>query len=106
MYKQVKNANDLIEQSKEYPLLLFKESMTDPISMKAKEEVDAFVSDGSPYPVFIITTEEQQEVSEELAEKLKVKHEVPQMIFVKDGKAIDTLSHRDVTTENIEEMVQ
>ena len=106
MYKQVKNANDLIEQSKEYPLLLFKESMTCPISMKAKEEVDAFVSDGSPYPVYILAVQEQQEVSEELAEKLKVKHETPQIIFIKDGRAIDTLSHRDVTAENIEEMIE
>ncbi len=106
MYKQVKNANDLIEQSKEHPLFLFKESMTCPISMKAKEEVDAFVSDGSPYPVYILAVQEQQEVSEELAEKLKVRHETPQVIFVKDGKAVEVLNHRDVTAENIEEMIE
>jgi len=95
-----------MEQSKEYPLLLFKESMTCPISMKAKEEVDSFVSDGSPYPVYILAVQEQQEVSEEIAEKLKVKHETPQIIFVKDGKVVDVLNHRDVTAENIEELVE
>jgi len=106
MYKQVKNANDLIESSKEYPLLLFKESMTCPISMKAKEEVDAFVSNGSPYPVYILAVQEQQETSEELAEKLKVRHETPQIIFIKDGKAVEVLNHRDVTEEMIEEMIE
>ena len=105
MYKGVKNAKELIEESKSRPIILFKESLTCPVSAKAKEEVDAFVAEGNPYPVFVLSVQEQKEVSDDIAEILKVRHETPQIILIQNGKAMDHLNHNDVTKEEIEDMI-
>ncbi len=85
------------------PVLLFKHSTACPISGAAHREFEAWVG-GAPQGVRIarVLVIEARPVSNAIAERLGVRHESPQAILVKDGKAAWTASHRAITRDALD----
>jgi bacillithiol system protein YtxJ len=54
-----------------------------------------------PYPIYIIIVQKDRELSNKIAEILGVVHESPQLILVKDGKAMYDVSHVNIQVEDI-----
>jgi bacillithiol system protein YtxJ len=76
---------------------VFKNSTACPISYSAAEEVRKL---GSELPIYWIDVIEQRELSNWVAEQYQVKHQSPQFLVIKNGKAVTVLNHSKVTVSN------
>jgi len=81
------------------PTLLFKHSTRCPISAGALEEMEAFGGD-----VVYLDLIAHRDVSNEIARRLGVQHESPQLILVKEGRAAAVLNHDEITREAVERL--
>jgi bacillithiol system protein YtxJ len=73
--------------------LIFKHSTTCPISAEAAHEVASLVTD---LPVYQVDVREQRDLSTWVASAYGVRHESPQLILVRAGKAVRSWSHWQV----------
>lgn len=89
--------NELFEKSNEKPIVLFKHSLTCPISAGVHQEIS-----GADADVYIIVMQNARGVSNEIAERTGIRHESPQAIVLKNGKPVYSASHYDVTASDVE----
>ncbi len=87
----------LFEQSSEKPVVLFKHSLTCPISAGVYQEIS-----GADADVHLVVIQHSRNVSTAIAERTGIRHESPQAIIIKDGKPVYHASHYDVTAADIE----
>lgn len=85
--------DELFAQSSEKPVILFKHSLTCPISHAAYEEV-ALLNDEE---VALIVIQDARGLSNEIAVRTGIKHESPQILIVNEGKVVWHASHYDIT---------
>ena len=85
---------ELIARSHRAPVVLFKHSLTCPISARAYRQMQAY--DGA---VALVVVQRAREVSREVEALTGVRHESPQAIILRDGKAAWSASHFDITAE-------
>ena len=81
----------LIAASEDRAVVVFKHSNSCPISSYAYREMEKF--DGE---VNLLEIQAARDVSNELASITGVRHESPQVIILRDGKAVWNASHYDV----------
>jgi bacillithiol system protein YtxJ len=93
----------LFDESRERPVLLFKHSNACPISSRAREEVRRFVEESAPAGLGfgMVVVQEARSLSNAIEERLGVRHETPQAIVVRDGRAVWNASHFRVTRETL-----
>lgn len=89
---------NILEQSKEKAILVFKHSTTCPISARAYGE---FTSFNSPVETYLVKVIENRAVSNEIENDLGVRHESPQAFLIKNGQVIWNASHRKVTKKEL-----
>lgn len=91
------------EQSAERGKVVFKHSTTCPVSANALNEFEQYLgkqpNDSVDY--YLVKVIETRPVSNQIAEDLGVKHESPQIIYVKDKEKYWTASHWAITTEHM-----
>lgn len=89
-----------IERSRREPVWIFKHSLTCPISAAALDEFLAFAADGGPTAgCALIEVQTARPLSDELSRRTGVRHESPQVLLLRDGKAVWHASHWRVTAE-------
>lgn len=88
--------DNLISDSKEKPVIVFKHSNACPISARAYREMQKLEDQ-----VNMIEVQVAPELSRELAAITGVTHESPQVILLRDGKAIWNASHFDVNAATV-----
>lgn len=91
----------LFAKSSEQPVFLFKHSLTCPISSGVYQIVSGIDAD-----VYLVVVQNARDVSNEIAAKTGVRHESPQAVVIKDGKAIYHASHYDVTVQEVESYLE
>ncbi|MDI2587519.1 bacillithiol system redox-active protein YtxJ [Psychrobacillus sp. NEAU-3TGS] len=89
---------DVLEQSKEKAVIVFKHSTTCPISAYAYGE---FTSFDSPVETYLVKVIEHRAVSNEIENDLGVRHESPQAFLIVDGRAVWNASHRKITNKEL-----
>ncbi len=97
-----------IESSNEKPVLLFKHSTTCATSARANKRMQKFVEaapDNFP-EVYMVNVIESRLVSNAVADELGIEHASPQIILVKDGKAVWTASHFNIQGPAIEKALE
>jgi len=99
----IEDLEEVWKSSEEKPVLLFKQSTTCPISAEAFEQFQTFLNDKQDIGSFFVKVRETREVSNEIAEKLGVQHQSPQLLLVKDGIAQWNASHTNITVDSIKE---
>lgn len=82
------------------PVLLLKHSTTCPISAAALEEVEAWGGD-----FVYLDLLAHRDVSNAIAARLNVRHESPQALLVKGGRAAGVLNHDDITRDALSRLV-
>jgi bacillithiol system protein YtxJ len=92
----VEKLEGLFEESHQKPIVLFKHSVTCPISAGVYEEVSRVSAD-----INLIVVQSARNISSAISEKTGIRHESPQAIILKDGKPIYHASHFDVTAKDI-----
>ena len=94
----VEKLEGLFEESHEKPVVLFKHSVTCPISAGVYEEVSRIPAD-----INLVVVQSARNISSAISEKTGIRHESPQAIILKNGKPIYHASHFDVTAKDISE---
>jgi bacillithiol system protein YtxJ len=92
---------ELISNSNSRPVVIFKHSNSCPISAVAYREMENLDGD-----VSLIEVQSARDVSLEIASRTGVRHESPQVIILRDGKAVWNASHFDVKARDVAEAVQ
>lgn len=96
----------ILSQSFETPVLIFKHSSTCPISAAAKREIDLLTEDQACPPIFQVIVQDSREISHEIAASLGITHQSPQLIVIKEGRAVYDCSHAQVTKNNVMKAVE
>lgn len=96
----IEKLETLFAESNEKPVVLFKHSVTCPISSGVYSEVSEVEAD-----VNIVIVQTARHVSNEIAGRTGVRHESPQAIVLKNGKAVYHASHYDITAEDVERIL-
>ena len=104
----VNELEDALADSVNKVQLIFKHSLTCPISSRAYEEFMRHLNGAASKDVEyrLIIVQHSRNVSTAAAEQLEVKHESPQAILVRDGRAIWHASHFNITTSSLEEAIR
>ena len=92
---------ELFEKSNEKPVVLFKHSVTCPISSGVYYEVSEVEAD-----VNLVIVQKARHISNEIATKTGIRHESPQAIVLKNGKAVYHASHYDITAQDVENSLE
>lgn len=95
--------NTILNRSSERGQVVLKHSTTCPVSANALAEFEAYLAKtpNAEVDYTLVKVIESRPVSNQIAEDLNVKHESPQIIYVKDKSKYWTASHWSVTTEHI-----
>jgi bacillithiol system protein YtxJ len=91
-----KALNNLLANSKQKPVVIFKHSNSCPISAAAYREMQQLEDE-----VVLVEVQSAREVSEELADITGIRHESPQVIVFRDGKAVWNASHFRVNAREV-----
>lgn len=91
----------LLARSHEGPVLLFKHSSTCPISARAYREMQEVKS-----PVALVVVQQSRDLSREVAARTGVEHETPQALVLRNGQAVWSASHFDITSDAVEQAMR
>ena len=92
---------ELADRSKERPVVIFKHSLTCPISAGAYDQMAEFEGE-----VALVEVQRARELSAEIANRLGIAHESPQVIVLRNGQVVWNASHFDITADAVGEAVR
>lgn len=101
----IKQLDEIAEESNENPILIFKHSTRCSISRFAlKQFENEFNLEGSIKPYFLDLLM-HRDISNEIADRFGVQHQSPQVIVIKNGSAIYNASHQDIEAGRLDALV-
>jgi len=92
---------ELLQQSTERPVVIFKHSTTCPVSAGAYSEMMALKA-----PVNIVVVQDSRDISNEIESRTDVEHHSPQVIVLRNGKAVWNASHWKIKSDVVEEALR
>ena len=96
-----------IKESFDKPVMLFKDSVSCGISARAKQGLlsdwDISADELSFYYLDLLS---HRNISNKIAADLKVIHQSPQIILVKNGKAVFDISHHRISVSEVKRALQ
>jgi bacillithiol system protein YtxJ len=99
--RDLKALHELLDQSTERPVVIFKHSTTCPISAGAYEQMAALKGE-----VALVEVQSARDISREIAMSTGVDHESPQVIILRNGRPVWHRSHWDITRESVEKALR
>ncbi|SNR37324.1 bacillithiol system redox-active protein YtxJ [Flavobacterium sp. ov086] len=87
------------------PVVIFKHSTRCSISRMALKQFEREYDLNETVDAYFLDLIANREVSNEIANKFSVYHESPQLILIKNGKAIYDVSHSDIDAVALKEKV-
>jgi len=102
--KDARALDELIARSHDAPVVLFKHSTTCPISAHAHRQMSG-LSTKNAGQVSLVIVQQARELSRLVAEQTGIQHESPQAIILRNGQAVWSASHYDITAEAVEQAV-
>ena len=97
--------DELLARSHEAPVVLFKHSTTCPISARAHGQMKRLSGEVAAQ-ISLLVVQRARELSRRVAELTGIRHESPQAIILRNGQAVWSASHFDITTEAVEQAVR
>lgn len=101
----IEELDTILERSNDRPQLIFKHSLTCPISHRAYQALEAYLGNSPATGVdyHLIQIQQARSISNEVAARLEVRHESPQAILVRDRQPAWNASHGAITEASLEE---
>ncbi len=96
-----KAMDELVDGSKERPVVIFKHSLTCPISAAAYDQMEAFEGN-----VSLVEVQKARELSNEIEKRLGLTHASPQVIVLRNGQVVWNASHFSITADAVAEAVR
>ncbi len=85
-----------LDRSERETVIVFKHSTSCPISAGAHESLQPF---SDQVPIYKLTVQSSRDLSRQIADDMKVRHESPQALVIKDRSVVFDASHGRVTAE-------
>jgi bacillithiol system protein YtxJ len=105
--KSIPELEHALDESRERPVLLFKHSLTCPTSRYALNELLSYLNKADPRISYkMITVQTARAVSDEAAARLRLEHQSPQAILVRNGRELWNASHYDITAETLDQKIR
>ncbi len=87
---------DLVQSSKQKPVVIFKHSLTCPISANALEQMKGYEGE-----IALVEVQRARELSSAIEKRLGIRHESPQIIVVRNGQVVWDASHFKITADAV-----
>ena len=97
----VGSLDELFLLSSERPVVLFKHSLTCPISSAAYQQMQRLTRE-----VWLIVIQQSPDTSAEIGRRTGVRHESPQVIIIRNGTAVWSATHWSITADAVERAVE
>ena len=98
---------EILDESCQRKVILFKHSTTCSISARAWQEVQDYIKESSDeVQVVLIKVIESRPVCNQVTENLGVKHQSPQALLLSNRKVLWHASHQSVTRNNIKKALE
>ena len=99
---------DIVRESHEHPVLIFKHSTTCSISATAKAKLErqwptAELPEGTP--LYYLDLLRFRPISAQIEQEFGVQHESPQLLLIQDGKCTYNASHMGIRLADVAEVV-
>lgn len=103
----VEEWDDILNTSSEKDQIILKHSTTCPVSTNALEEYEAYLQDqpNENIDYTLVKVRESRPVSNKIEEDLGVKHESPQIIYIKDKAKYWSTTHWSVTKAHMKAVI-
>lgn len=98
---ELNQLEEIVKQSIEKPILIFKHSTRCSISRMALKQFENSFDFQDKITPYFLDLLEHRPVSNEIASLFEVVHQSPQLIVVRNGKAIHDASHSDIDAEDL-----
>jgi len=92
--------DDLVQRSKEKPVVIFKHSLTCPISTSAFQQMKRYEGE-----ISLVEVQSARDLSSEIENRLGVRHESPQVIVLRNGQVVWDASHFKITADAVADAV-
>lgn len=105
-YKEISTLpewENVLQRSKEKPVLVFKHSTTCPVSAAAYKEFTSYETEMDAYLVKVI---ESRPVSNEIERNLGLQHQSPQIFLLSNEEPVWHASHWNITESKIDQAIQ
>jgi bacillithiol system protein YtxJ len=95
--------NAALERSNQEPVFIFKHSTSCPVSAAAHQRVRNYLEQAGETAarIYLVKVIEARPVSNEIAQRLGITHQSPQLILVRDGKGVWNRSHGAIDAASI-----
>jgi|SRR5699024_1914380 len=109
-YKEITTTeewDDIFEKSAERDQIILKHSTTCPVSTNALEEYEAYLQDNPNQNIdyTMVKVRESRPVSNKIEADLDVKHESPQIIYIKNKQKYWSATHWSVTKAHMKAVI-
>ena len=91
--------NEISSISAEKPVAIFKHSTRCSISRMALKQFENEFNSSDEVTLYFLDLISHRDVSNEIASRFSVAHQSPQLILIKDGKAVYNVSHNEIDAE-------
>jgi bacillithiol system protein YtxJ len=98
---QQQDFEELITRSNQEPVAILKHSTTCPISAAAYRDMEEFSGD-----VSVVEVQSARALAQEIDARTGVRHESPQVIVLRNGKAVWHASHWQITADAVEQAMR
>jgi bacillithiol system protein YtxJ len=98
----VEDIDAVLGASQSGPVLLFKHSLTCPISARAQEQFVYMTG----APRYALAVQYVREVSQAIAERLEIEHASPQLLVIDNGKVTLELTHDAIQVDAVKSHVK
>jgi bacillithiol system protein YtxJ len=98
---------DIVRESQEQPVIIFKHSTTCSISAAAKGKLERQWADAglSDVKLYYLDLLRYRPISTEIAQKFGVQHESPQLLLIQDGECRYDASHMGIRLSDVKSAV-
>jgi bacillithiol system protein YtxJ len=103
--QSLQNPQDLDAALQAPTAVLLKYSTTCPISANARREITDFEARHPDQTVYGLDVHSARELSSTVAERFGVEHESPQLFVLRDGKPVYTVTHWDISAQDLEQQL-
>jgi bacillithiol system protein YtxJ len=97
--------NEIINKSTETPVAIFKHSTRCSVSRMALKQFESEFNLTSKVTPYFLDLLEHRDISNEIVIRFGVVHQSPQLILIKDGKAVYNASHSDIAAAELKQFV-
>lgn len=97
--------DEIIIDSNEKTIAIFKHSTRCSISRMALKQFENEYNLDDKITLYLLDLLNHRTISNEIAVRLEVQHQSPQLILIKSGKAIYDASHSDIAAEDLKRYI-